>query len=202
MIRKFILPLIAIVLLSSCANKFSIVKRKYNKGYHVDVSHKKTTDPKNDNLTAVKNKKQTKSSSEEPVASEVASTFSSVDNEIKVLPSATVLKPENKTTNPSKHTPLASAEKKKDYSKNSFRPVALKQSNKQTSKDKPDDDVMFIIMIILCFFPFINLISVYLKDDKDVTLNFWITLILDILFFLPGIIFALLVVLDVVNLNK
>ncbi len=61
-------------------------------------------------------------------------------------------------------------------------------------------DVDLIILVILCFFPFINLIAMYLKDGKSITLNFWIDLILDCLFFLPGIIFALLVVLDVVNL--
>jgi len=34
MIKKILLPLIAIVLMSSCANKFSLQKRKYNKGFY------------------------------------------------------------------------------------------------------------------------------------------------------------------------
>lgn len=63
----------------------------------------------------------------------------------------------------------------------------------------PSDDEK-IIWIILCLFPFINLIPVYLHDGKKVTMNFILTLILDILFFIPGIIFALLIVLDIVNL--
>src|SRR5690606_28294599 len=58
---------------------------------------------------------------------------------------------------------------------------------------------MLVLMIILCLFPFINLIPVYMHDG-GITLNFWITLILDILGALPGIIFSLLVVLDVVSL--
>lgn len=58
---------------------------------------------------------------------------------------------------------------------------------------------LLVLYIILCLFPFINLIPVYLTDGS-VTLNFWVTLILDILGALPGIIFALLVVLGVVSL--
>ena len=38
MINKFILPLLAVLLLGSCSNKFSLVKRKYNKGYYLDMS--------------------------------------------------------------------------------------------------------------------------------------------------------------------
>lgn len=58
---------------------------------------------------------------------------------------------------------------------------------------------LLVLYIILCLFPFINLIPVYLTDGS-ITLNFWVTLILDILGALPGIIFALLVVLGVVSL--
>ncbi|MBL7916998.1 MAG: YqaE/Pmp3 family membrane protein [Bacteroidia bacterium] len=55
-----------------------------------------------------------------------------------------------------------------------------------------------IVLIILCFLWWLNLIAVYLHDG-DITLNFWITLLLD-LTFIGGVIFSLLVVLDVVNL--
>jgi hypothetical protein len=198
MIRKFILPLIAIVLLSSCANKFSLVKRKYNKGYYFDIGHKKSND-KTDNIASVKEKQVKPVIQEEPVASEVVASAPAAQAEIKTLP--IVIQPEHKTTSSSKHMPVASAEKKKDYSKGTFRPVNIKslKSQKKTGKGGSSDGEL-IIMIILCLFPFINLIPVYMHDGKDVTLNFWLTLILDLLFFLPGIIFALLVVLDVVNL--
>ncbi|MHB8261004.1 MAG: YqaE/Pmp3 family membrane protein [Bacteroidia bacterium] len=74
------------------------------------------------------------------------------------------------------------------------------EKEKITNQKSSGGDTNLIIEIILCFFPFFNLIAMYLKDGKRITLNFWIDLILDCLFFFPGIIFALLVVLDVVNL--
>jgi uncharacterized membrane protein YqaE (UPF0057 family) len=80
-----------------------------------------------------------------------------------------------------------------------FLPNYFFSSFTKNSTPTPSDDEK-ILWIILCLFPFINLIPVYLHDGKKVTANFIVTLILDLLFFLPGIIFALLVVLDVVNL--
>ena len=80
-----------------------------------------------------------------------------------------------------------------------FLPNYFFSSFTKNSTPIPSDDEK-ILWIILSLFPFINLIPVYLHDGKKVTANFIVTLILDLLFFLPGIIFALLVVLDVVNL--
>ena len=34
MIKKILLPIIAIIFLSSCSNKFSLQKRKYTKGFY------------------------------------------------------------------------------------------------------------------------------------------------------------------------
>lgn len=56
-----------------------------------------------------------------------------------------------------------------------------------------------VLYVILCLFPLINLIPVYLTDGA-VTMNFWLTLILDLLTVIGGIIFALLVVLGVVSI--
>ena len=77
-------------------------------------------------------------------------------------------------------------------------PVFLEKTKEKSVKGSGDTDL--IIMVILCFFPFINLIAMYLHDGKKITMNFWIDLILDVLFFFPGIIFALLVVLGVFSL--
>jgi hypothetical protein len=66
-------------------------------------------------------------------------------------------------------------------------------------KGKKGDDTELIVLVILSLFPILCLIAIYLKDGKNITLNFWIDLILHITLF-GAIIFALLVVLDVVNL--
>lgn len=95
----------------------------------------------------------------------------------------------------------ASANTKTSFApKAAIKPVADKKENTANTQKKGSSDTNLIIMVILCLFPFINLIPVYLHDGKSLTLNFWVTLILDCLFFLPGIIFALLVVLDVFSL--
>lgn len=75
-----------------------------------------------------------------------------------------------------------------------------KITNKAESKRSGGrNDSNFIIMVILCFFPFINLIPVYMHDGKQVTMNFWITLLLNLLIF-GGVIFALLVIFDILSL--
>jgi hypothetical protein len=58
--------------------------------------------------------------------------------------------------------------------------------------------VALLVLIILCFFPLINLIPVFITDD-GITLNFWVTLILNITF-IGAVIFSLLVVLGIVSL--
>lgn len=82
--------------------------------------------------------------------------------------------------------------------------VKTKDAKKEMKKTESSNRAalsggMLVLCVILCLFPFINLIPVYIHDGS-VNMNFWLTLILDILFFLPGIIFSLLVVLDVVSL--
>lgn len=74
-----------------------------------------------------------------------------------------------------------------------IKPIALPKAKKGGS------DTNIIVLVILSLFPILCLIAVFLKDGKSITLNFWIDLLLH-LTFIGEIIFALLVVLDVVNL--
>ena len=77
-----------------------------------------------------------------------------------------------------------------------IKPVGVSTAS-QPGKGSPDNNL--IILIILCFLWWLNLIAVYLHDGKKITLNFWITLLLDFTL-IGGIIFSLLVVLDIINL--
>ncbi|MCE9539465.1 MAG: hypothetical protein K8R85_09635, partial [Bacteroidetes bacterium] len=61
------------------------------------------------------------------------------------------------------------------------------------------NDDQTILLVILSIFPILALIAIYIKDGKKITLNFWVDLILH-LTFVGYIIFALLVVLDIVSL--
>lgn len=60
------------------------------------------------------------------------------------------------------------------------------------------DDANTILLVILSLFPILCLIAVYLKDG-GITLNFWVDLLLH-LTVIGAMIFAILVVLDIVNL--
>ncbi len=198
-----IMSIVAIVFASCTSSKNGFaIKRKYNKGYYVSNSHKvhskstKTEDAKpteakvvNDEVASIKIDLPTIETANLEMNATIASVEShstkKADKQIK----------HNTIITDTKNT-FASAVK--TYIKTQAKD--LKVISKKTNKGSSDSDLNLIIMVILCLFPFINLIPVFIKDGKDFTLNFWVTLILDCLFFLPGIIFALLVVLDVVNL--
>ena len=57
------------------------------------------------------------------------------------------------------------------------------------------DDTSKILQVILCFF--IPPLAVYLHEG-EINSKFWISLVLTLLFFFPGFIYSLLVVLDVI----
>lgn len=197
--NKIILPLIAIIFLSSCANKFSLTKRKYTKGYYF-ASAKNNSSTKNQTeqkAVVVKNLPAKKSNlAVEPVSNPEIITTN--NNAPIIIASA----PKKINTHKSANNNLtASADPKNNFAaKTAIKPVSDKKDVIVNSKKKGSSDTDLIIQIILCFFPFICLIAVYLHDGKSITLNFWIDLLLH-LTFIGEIIFALLVVLDVVDLK-
>ncbi len=199
-----------IIVLSSCGSSNMVVlKRKYNTGYYVDFNNKS----KNTSAIASVKQQENKSIISEPKeTSEIVETgtpeanqqnvdypvTASNDKSIYIASSykAKAIELAKPIIVPSKELNLASANKSKFSIKKALKiNHAVKKS---VSKRNTDD--LFILEVILCFFPFINLIAIYLKDGKQITANFWIDLILDLLFFFPGIIFALLVVLDIISL--
>jgi hypothetical protein len=200
MINKILFPLITIVLLSSCSNTFNLQKRKYTKGFYFATS--KNNNVKKHDL-ATDNAKFKKLTPKTYTQLEENNTL--IQPELKPLPmvetksishTSSTKKPETKknvTASNSKNI-MAVTKVFKELKLNTL-------NNPATNNNKEDSDIDLLILVILCLFPFINLIPVYLKDSKNITIHFWITLILDLLFFVPGIIFALLVVLDIVNLR-
>jgi len=197
MIKKFIFPLIAIILLSSCANKFSVQKRKYNKGFYLGVSndkHKKSDHP------GPAAKLKTKNSPSVPFDKAVETVIVSAPANMELLPSVKeTIKKKNAHT-PKEKKVLAAAAETKIISSKSFKALDSDIEYKiASSAAKKDSGAKLVLMIILCFFPLICLIPVYLHDN-GITLNFWLTLILH-LTFIGYIIYSLLVILDVVDLS-
>jgi hypothetical protein len=195
-----VLWLATVVLLSGCSGSLSLIKRKYNGGYYIAVSGK--------NQRAKSETRQGTSVAAAPAhvrsvnvpQMERAETINPELNTSPVqnaLPFA--LKISEKTSHSTTPAQL-SASALKAPAGEQVSTVRKIQPLQAVSK-KGSSDANLIIMIILCFFPFINLIPVYLHDGKSITLNFWFTLIGDLLVFVPGIVFALLVVLDLIDLR-
>ena len=197
--NKIILSLVAIIFLSSCANKFSLTKRKYTKGYYF-ASSKSKTSTKNEinhsnlvveNLTAKKSPILNETNSVKEIAN-------NSKNEILKISTTQITSPIIKTTTP---VLIASSNAKNNFeTKTAIKPVVEKQNINLNPAKKGSGDNDLIIQIILCFFPILCLIAVYLHDGKSITLNFWIDLLLH-LTFIGEIIFAFLVVLDIVDLK-
>jgi hypothetical protein len=192
---KKLIAFIAVIgiVFSSCNGKYTIAKRKYNKGFYIAKSGNSYTAPvvapKASAVNAPEEKVETvvvSKAIETPVASEINLAKESLSNEMKA---------------PVKHfdktAPIASASKDNYVPTSEIKPIQFNNSVLSATKGKSDGNL--VLMVILCFFWWLNLIAVYMHDN-GVTTNFWITLLLDFTL-IGGIIFALLVVLDVVDLS-
>ena len=198
--NKLLLYVAAVFILSSCAGKLGITKRRYTKGYFVSHQSGKHSVKK------------------DPIATPNKKDATTIDETISSFPLlADAVKPEINTAEPVANKPaselnanmhparhhhyapvvaLATPELKKDRA---FKPLVLPMAKAAQRKRASDNGVKLVVMVILCLFPFINLIPVYIHDG-DFTLNFLVTLLLDFTL-IGGIIFSLLVVLDVVDLK-
>ncbi len=204
--KKIITLFVAALLLASCQGKYMIAKRKYNKGYYVSVNKSRSTKPteqnKQEKLTIHQNAK------EETVV-EIATSLNLNEQVGTVAKENTyqipqISIPETKSGSVTKTTAqqntsslLANSSNQSILENNKIKPIEV---NQLALHAKKGGDTNLILLIILCFLWWLNLIAVYLKDGKDITLNFWVTLLLN-LTFIGGVIFALLVVLDVVDLK-
>lgn len=204
MIKKITLALAAVFLLASCANKFSLVKRKYNKGYHFAASKKPSSAQKNDVVkSAALKPTQTTSLPVETTQTEIVQK----DITLASFPaSAPVNNGEAKTTtfvtdkksNTVNNEPVTASAKKETVTlQKTFK--AIQAAQKSASKGG-NSDANLILLVILSLFPILALIAMYIHDGHKVTANFWVDLLLH-LTFIGYIIFALLVVFNVVDLS-
>jgi len=206
-----LLALSVVLFLSACStsDNFSAMKRKYRPGYYVEFGGNKKAQPAIDNNKETpvtsNHKKEETATAETLVNTEKKETTTyplTASNSDKAYIVPTSRDHGSKLTATAKKVSKEQSQASVKSSK--FEKIIANKLTKKIKRERSssnDDDTLLIIEIILCFFPFINLIAIFLKDGKQITMNFWIDLILDFLFFLPGIVFALLVVLDVINLG-
>ena len=190
---------IATIILSSCTSQKNglAIKRKYNKGYYIAHNHKKGNETAKQTNTdkevvIVDAKKVSEVTAELPAIKVILSTnteeIKSAENVAKIneVKHNTILTDTKISTASTESAPIKTVHK-------------VVNVEKKANKASTDSDSQLILLVILSIFPFLALLAMYLKDGKQITLNFWVDLILH-LTFIGYIIFALLVVFDIVNL--
>lgn len=194
--KIIVLAVTTVLIMSSCSTKVSLVKRKYTGGYYVSV-----TKPNNAEADKQRNVALNNIPEKAPVLKEVrVNPIVAVhENKNLVVPTAISQQHKSNVQKPVTLKNLVASAGNQFVS--TGQPVIkhdLNLNKRYAAEQAKASDVNLIIMVILCFFPFINLIPVYLHDG-GITLNFWFTLIGDILGGVPGIVIALLVVLDIID---
>ena len=162
-----ILSLLVIVLLSSCGSNMLIVKRKYNKGFYVNTGGK----VKNHETPVVKAESEdiiSAAGENETIVSEEAPITASIDNSIVIA---------------RKENSFSSIKTKKLITSQSSNAISQNESKanlkvQKVIKHKRSVSNQTILLVILAIIPFLSLIAMYIKDGNQITLNFWVDLLL------------------------
>lgn len=204
MTKKIIFPLAALILLSACAGKFGLQKRRYTKGYYFSAS-KHQASAKKDEAVAAKHVKHNTTAT--PVEEALPLIVAAQPALTKYETTSTNQAVANKTAPAVKaaHAPVLTANAAMSKTQmlaraKEFKAVVTAAKNQKASKGG-DADANLVVLVILSLFPILALIAMYIHDGHKITTNFWVDLILH-LTIIGYIIFALLVVLDVVDLSK
>jgi hypothetical protein len=201
--KKIILIASSIAMLTSCSTQ-SFLKRKYTKGFFIE----KTSSPELVQKNELNHSKSLHQNNSNISPSSVAFTSNSSYSNSDIKPATSIQNNSSeialntsskKSTIPQKINVKSSLPNHFTSTKNISQLKNTINNNTQKNSLKPSDSDK-IVWVILAFIPILCLIAVYLHDGKTITNNFWITLILHIFLYLECI-FALLVVLDVINLK-
>jgi cation transport ATPase len=193
---KIIITFIAVAsIFASCKNSMDLTKRHYTKGYYFHKTKSLETPVAKESVATVTEIKSIELEAKTP------SLTKSSNHELKggikenELITGMSNQKHNKEDN---HSQIKTSSSEQLQSEKVVNTAQKKNSRKQRAGG--DKDMIYLaLMVILCIIPFICLIPVYLHDDKDVTMNFWITLLLH-LTVIGYIVFSILVVFDVVDL--
>jgi uncharacterized membrane protein YqaE (UPF0057 family) len=171
------IALCGLLLLSSCATGNRYSKVSYG-GAWKDAAAQPTTSSLPEKSTEVQSPAAIEST---PVAMETPTSANSV---------SAVTKTDVATDKTAKEV-KASKQKKASFKQKVAHRVAHKIAVKASSNEI---DNKVVLVIIAIFLPWLAV----LLYEGEITLNFWLTLLLWFLFFIPGFIYALLVIFDVI----
>ncbi len=181
--------LATIILLSSCSS-LGLTKRKYRKGYHWSIAKSNATPEQKANSLAATTKHVKETTTSPKEADLKTESLNSVTlTKISETPKERDIKPTSFNYKSSKLKPnvnTITASQNNVKLKKSLKPIPVLPKSTPLSKAKDND----IILILCCIF--IPPLGVYLFQD-DITIDFWIDLILCFLFWIPAVVFAFLV---------
>lgn len=194
--KLFYLGIALSVVVSSC----TIEKRVYNSGYHVTWKNGKTISEQNEFeasnrvVSPEEESIETITSIENPSQKSVIETTKTQTSTLnaKEVNTNNPLNEKEVVSSKSQGNTMSSSKKKTGNIKSSAE--RLNKTHDQ-SKNQNDDTVMLVLLLILCFL--IPPLAVGIKTDWEMR-KLLISLILTFFFWLPGIIYALLIVLDVI----
>jgi hypothetical protein len=204
-----LLALITILTITSCGVKDVVMKRKYNKGYYVDINNNKQKAKKN-NIADQSTSTISTDTEEEKFKVEIAEQEPAQTTDADITASADKAQPYIKTKTPIDFSAKKSKKNTTVKTETENNTVVVKENFKtklvkkivgkkvKSTENSKSTSANTIILVILSLFPILALIAIYIKDGNKVTLNFWIDLLLHFIFL--WWLFALLVVLDVINL--
>jgi len=187
-------------LLTSCSEQLTLTKRHYKSGYYIDISSKKQTEVKQiaANINTVNDKENITTPATIPATSEVKRDIQ-VQNQTATVTTATVSKKERAKKPVIKYSSsktIASNNKTSEVAENKISELAADAADNLTQANSTSDVIiisglsLILIVIITIFIPPLGVALVY-----GIDLHFWIDLILTLLFFIPGLIYGLVVVL-------
>ncbi len=191
--KKLIGFLALAVIISSCGNKMTLMKRHYTKGYY--LHHSTSVDKKEVVAQAGNIHAEKMPSVQINLENKIQNDLSISASKAKVIEQQERSYQSNIVKNVPTAPPVVNGTNSTILTHNLQLAKDVKVAAKKTDQRKGDANI--IVMVILALFPLLCLIAVYLHDG-GVTTNFWIDLLLH-LTVIGEIIFALLVVLDVVD---
>jgi uncharacterized membrane protein YqaE (UPF0057 family) len=186
-------------LLTSCSEQLTLTKRHYKSGYYIDFSNNKHVDalPVAGNKNT--NDKQNITTLAAITSTQEVKTDIQVQNQTAVVTPATVSKKARAKTPVIKYTSsktVASGKTTSEVAENKVSELSSDAADNLTQANSTSDVIiisglsLILIVIITIFIPPLGVALVY-----GIDLHFWIDLILTLLFFIPGLIYGLVVVL-------
>jgi uncharacterized membrane protein YqaE (UPF0057 family) len=186
--------LTAISLLSSCASNFSLTKRRYSNGFQVQVglfgkekqqqqtatTPNKTADALPFEALNAQKQKQLAYHQQPASASALDIRFTKTPHDARIQTGAIPSAQQSEVSRGEKY--LATA---------ILSHSAKKPAKQGLSQQQKMDDNTLLYLIVAFFIPFLGV----LLYEGEITNRFWISLLLTLLFWLPGFIYAALVIL-------